>query len=214
MTTLIDDAALSADLPGACRRAGVSLVDLRRWRLRDPAFDLAMVEVDQVVQLSAIEAVRAQAAAGNLKAIRALTDGTLNLLGVAVEGEAPRTPTLAEALADEPPHVRQAAISALHAAQGRPWPEGIRDKVVCPHCGKWCDAASDPVKRSIKLALQVSEDQANRLNSRYVGASAQESDAPEQAYRKCQRCGWTQAAANERCKDCGCLLSPIAEVKP
>ena len=76
------DALASADVTGACARADVTLLDLHRLRASDPAADAACLELDQIAGLLARQAVVYAAASGDLKAIRALTDGSLNAIGL------------------------------------------------------------------------------------------------------------------------------------
>ena len=85
VAALVKDAIDTADLGGAARRAGVSLQEISRARADDPAIDAALAEVDQSLRLAATAAVIAQAAAGNLRAIKALTDGTLARLDQSFE---------------------------------------------------------------------------------------------------------------------------------
>ena len=80
LPALIVDALQTGDLPGACARAKVTLYELYRLRATSPEADAALAEVDQVVRLRAVGAVEAMAASGNLRAIRALTDGSLRTL--------------------------------------------------------------------------------------------------------------------------------------
>lgn len=81
------------------------MIDLVRARAADPAIDAAMIEVDELARMMAVNAVVTAAAAGDMKAIKALTDGTLHTLQ---EGLA------STAVADKP-------------TAGGAW-------VFCPHC--------------------------------------------------------------------------------
>jgi hypothetical protein len=79
---LLDDAEATADVAGACKRAGVSLADVRRLRGTDLNFAADWERVDLAIRLAAVEAVAAKGASGDIKAIRAMTDGTLDRLGL------------------------------------------------------------------------------------------------------------------------------------
>ena len=68
------------DVLAACKSAGVTLTELLRARADSPEIDGACREVDQLVNLRVVEAVKLKAMAGDLKAIRAIADGTLGRL--------------------------------------------------------------------------------------------------------------------------------------
>ena len=76
----LDDALKTNDVVGSCARAKVTLLDLMRARGADPLIDAAMIEVDEVARMMAINAVVMAAAGGDLRAVKALTDGTLAML--------------------------------------------------------------------------------------------------------------------------------------
>lgn len=77
---LLEDALSTNDVLGACKRAGVRLVDLMRARAADPAIDVAMIEVDVLGRRLAMNSIVTAASLGDLRAVKALTDGTLALL--------------------------------------------------------------------------------------------------------------------------------------
>ena len=77
---LLADALRTNDVTGACKRAGVRFIDLNRARAADPAIDFAMIEVDELSRLMAINAIVMAAARGDFRAVKAVTDGTLTLL--------------------------------------------------------------------------------------------------------------------------------------
>jgi hypothetical protein len=124
---LLDDALGCLDLAAACRRAGVSLAELVRARATDPAIDGAFQELDDTLRAAAINAVVAKAAAGDLPAIRALTDGTLALLDPTRGDDA------------MPAHVAEAMIAAGLKAAGTEVPEVPNPvaKLQCPRCHLW-----------------------------------------------------------------------------
>lgn len=80
MAALVEDALTTGELLAACKRAKTPLTEVMRFRRSDPAFDTALAEVDQLARLQAGLAVQALAAQGNLKAVHALTNGTLSTL--------------------------------------------------------------------------------------------------------------------------------------
>jgi hypothetical protein len=119
---LLADVLKSNDLTGACARADVTPIDLIRARGADPRIDAAMVEVDQLQRAVAVNAVVAAAATGDLRAIKALTDGTLDIL---TQGLAPV----------DPPEVARAVADARARANAGDDPQPWRTTdVICPSC--------------------------------------------------------------------------------
>lgn len=118
------DALKTNDVPGSCARADVTMVDLIRARQCDPAIDAAMIEVDELQRMMAINAVVAAAAAGDLRAVKALTDGSLDVL---TRGLTP----------DEPEHILMAMDDAKRRVLAEEAPQPWRiTTVVCPCCSE------------------------------------------------------------------------------
>jgi hypothetical protein len=90
MATFLDDALMTGDLLAACGKAGISLLEYRRERARDPYFDEGCLQVDQVVKLAIISNLEAQAASGSIQAATLLAKG-LGELRASIQPEDPRT---------------------------------------------------------------------------------------------------------------------------
>lgn len=128
----LDDARRTADLPGALDRAGLELRELLRAAEEVPEIAAALLEVHQVLRLRAALAVEAAAAGGDLRAIRALTDGTMTRLDPKQSAE-PGAP---------PPHVAAAMIAAgITAATSWTEEPPAHSAHRCPACNAWLDVA-------------------------------------------------------------------------
>jgi hypothetical protein len=203
MASFLTDALTTADLVGAATRNGVNLVELRRARAMDPGFDLAMAEVDTAMRLAAISAVEAKAAAGDLKAIRALTDGTLGTLIEQTDDE-PQPVNLLEALNQLPIRVSNAMLDAKQRAEGQEPPAFLRDKVQCAFCGKWQDATIDPDHSTIQLSPQrTPQDGAALVEEQDAdGCGAERPYQP----RRCTQCDTLAPEKATQCRKCGGLI--------
>ena len=74
MAEFVADAAETGDLRGACKRANISMVEYRRARGVNPAFDAACLEVDAALRLGVADAMLARAIDGDTKAARSARD--------------------------------------------------------------------------------------------------------------------------------------------
>lgn len=157
MQGLIAD-ALVTDLLGAAKRAGRGLAEIRRLRGEDPKFDAAMQEVDDCTRLAAIAQVEAQAAAGDLRAIRALSN-LQELLPQSLRSEGQ---------GGLPPHIAAAGLAAQMDALGHPDPfdwhaEERRPRPIqCPRCAKWFDY--DPRPWFLKVEAKRAAEQLHQLD--------------------------------------------------
>ena len=115
----------TGDLPAALKAADLTLPEVLRAADRWPEVAAGLLEVHQVIRQRARMAVEASAAAGDLRAIRAMTDGTLDRLD-------PSTGQI-EGL---PPHIAAAMIAAGLTAAGCETPEIPWPAVLCPHCNR------------------------------------------------------------------------------
>lgn len=75
MAAFLDDAFSSGEVKGALARAGVNLLEYRRARNLDAAFDAACLELDDIIRISTVQAVEIEASAGNLGAVKLLVKG-------------------------------------------------------------------------------------------------------------------------------------------
>ncbi|HWE38552.1 MAG TPA: hypothetical protein VG406_18420 [Isosphaeraceae bacterium] len=123
MGPLLRDAAEAGDLLGACARAGVSVVEYHRARRADLAFDLAAGEIDAAMRLATLASLESQAAAGDLRATKLLTqvEGQLRQRAEALRLDAPRpddsgpATTVAglERVGWDPPEVRRERVAGV-----------------------------------------------------------------------------------------------------
>lgn len=148
---LIDDAADTADLPGACQRAGVTLARLRRAAAAEPALAAELDQLRDVLRLAALDQVEAAAAAGDLRAVRALASGALDRLDPA-HGQ-PDGPNAAQIAA---------ALVAAHGPGATPWPT-VHHAARCPLCTGWLDLAATglgPLDLTVAAAPPAAQDAA------------------------------------------------------
>lgn len=192
MAGLLADVCRTADLKGACVRAGVSLVELRIARSRDLAFDQSMVIADQCVRLAVIDGLTASAAAGDLRAAKLLAQGLGDLLS-------------------RPMVIR---VEAAGDADGGPGPaptptpsylaEELRAKGECPYCHHWFDVRWLPAFMAVETKGQGSE-WAGRRGADVGRHLAVDSRA--QPYWRCSKCGTEEvtepAVARWQCRRCG-----------
>jgi len=68
-------ALATADIERACDETGVGIGLYLRARTTDPAFAMACLELDSILDLAAVASARGQAARGNLKAAKLVRDG-------------------------------------------------------------------------------------------------------------------------------------------
>jgi hypothetical protein len=135
-SAVIADAHRCGDLLAACSRAGISLHELQQARETDPVLDGALLELDSTSGARAAEALRAAAAAGNLRAIKSLSEGMdRKLLGHQVEPDRQLHP-----------HVASAMLSAGLTAAGELVDlDGLdltRSYQSCPCCGSLLEVRS------------------------------------------------------------------------
>lgn len=194
MGPFLTDAVSTNDLNGACARAGVHLVEIQRHRSRDPLFDLEMATVEQSLRLAAYSAVQARAAGGDLKAIKALTDGTLNLL--AEEPDYEILPL------DHPRLV--ALVLEIRAEEWERDARSVHDQV-CPHCGRYLvfhtrlDAGGVVTLEMLRHFPRPDSLQAGGPEAGEPQIRAENQTVP------CPQCG-TPATQPGHCKQCGCLV--------
>lgn len=127
VAALVDDACSTMDLAGAASRAGTTLAKLNRLRASEPGVDAALLEVDVAMAAAARAAVVARAAAGDLAAVRAIADGTLDRLAPSGQAQQLRTS----------PDVAAAMIAAGIAAAAGHKSTTASVTSRCPGCQVW-----------------------------------------------------------------------------
>ena len=154
MGDFVAKAGLSGDVRGALVHAGITLVEYRRARSLDPAFDAACTDVDLAVRGSIQGALELKAADGNVSAAKLLAEGLGRL-----NPDGPPEPSAGSRLG------RWAVGEAMHAEAAGFDPRA--QTIECPHCLVAIDVE---LRAGFVVAVRGLKDWGDgRIHARYGG---------------------------------------------